>query len=134
MPSIKLPRQIVNQLMLHAQHNDKNEVCGLISQNTDQEMTLYPMKNIATDPAHYFQMDGPQMIRTMKSIREEGAELFAIYHSHPSTPATPSKTDIEKAGYPDALYLIISLNTKGVIELKGYKIQQDSTTSIDLII
>ena len=79
-------------------------------------------------------MDPAETIQAMKTMRNEESELFAIYHSHPSSPAIPSKTDIEKAGYPDALYLIVSLNTTGVIEIKGYKIQQDSVTPVDLII
>lgn len=97
-------------------------------------MKLYPISNVATDNAHFFKMDGSETIQTMKAMRNENAELFAIYHSHPSTPAIPSATDIKELGYPDALYLIISLNTKGVLELKGYKIRDNSVTAVDLAI
>jgi proteasome lid subunit RPN8/RPN11 len=55
-------------------------------------------------------------------MRERGEELFAIFHSHPQAPAEPSATDLELAAYPDALYLIVSLNTKGVLELRGFRI------------
>jgi [CysO sulfur-carrier protein]-S-L-cysteine hydrolase len=33
----------------------------------------------------------------------------AIYHSHTHTEAFPSATDVERATYPDAVYLIVSL-------------------------
>lgn len=134
MQTIKLPRQIVNKMLAHAQSKTEQEVCGLISLKSDSQMQLIPITNIATDSSHFFEMDPTETIHAMKTIRNENAELYAIYHSHPSTPATPSKMDVEKVGYPDVLYLIISLNTKGVLELKGYKIQHDNVISIDLII
>ncbi len=132
MSTIQLPRQIVNKILAHAQSRSEREVCGLISHDKNNKMKLFAITNTATDSSHFFEMDPGETIQTMKTMRDEQTELFAIYHSHPSTPATPSKTDIEKAGYPDALYLIISLNTKGVLELKGYKIQQDSVIPVDL--
>lgn len=132
MSTIQLPRQIVNKILAHAQSKSEREVCGLISRDKNNKMKLFAITNTATDSSHFFEMDPGETIQTMKTMRDEQSELFAIYHSHPSTPAIPSKTDIEKAGYPDAIYLIISLNTKGVLELKGYKIQHDSVISIDL--
>jgi len=56
-------------------------------------------------------------------MRERGEELFAIFHSHPAAPAEPSALDMAQAGYPDALYLIVSLGTCGVLELRGFRIE-----------
>lgn len=134
MQKITLPRTIVNTILKLAQSRTEKEICGLISKKPDGEMKLYPIDNIASDPERFFEMDPAETISSMKHMRKENAELFAIFHSHPHSPAFPSKTDIEQAGYPDALYLIISLNTKGVLELKGYKIQQDSVSSVDLVL
>ena len=69
----------------------------------------------------------------MAKMRELGEELFAIYHSHPTTPALPSFYDLDEAAYPDALYLIISLNTKGILEMRGFKIQQKTAMEVPLI-
>jgi [CysO sulfur-carrier protein]-S-L-cysteine hydrolase len=134
MHTIQLPRQIVNKILAQAQAKEELEVCGLVSLNNDNKMKLFAITNTATDSSHFYEMDPRETIQAMKTMRDEKSELFAIYHSHPSTPATPSKADIEKAGYPDALYLIISLNTKGVLELKGYKIQHENVITIDLAI
>ena len=65
-------------------------------------------------------------------MRENGEELFAIYHSHPHAPATPSATDLQQAAYPTALYLIISLNTKGVLELQGFRLHRQQVTPVEL--
>ncbi len=65
-------------------------------------------------------------------MRDRNETLFAIYHSHPASPAIPSETDINLAAYPDAIYLIISLNTKGVMEIRGFKIQHKTVENIAL--
>ena len=134
MQSIQLPRQIVNKILAQAQAQEQQEICGLISLNSDNALSIFPISNIAPEPSRFFEMDPSETIQAMKKIRQDNASLFAIYHSHPTTTAFPSKTDIEKIGYPDAIYLIVSLNTIGVLELKAYKIQQDTVTPIDLIL
>ena len=67
-------------------------------------------------------------------MRDKNEELFAIYHSHPTAPAIPSATDIKLATYPDAVFLIISLNTKGVLELRGFKINNKSAKPVEELI
>ena len=83
-------------------------------------------------PQQRFQLDAAQQISAMAKMRDQGEELFAIYHSHPTAPATPSITDLELASYPDALYLIISLNTKGILEMRGFKIENKTAKEIGL--
>jgi proteasome lid subunit RPN8/RPN11 len=65
-------------------------------------------------------------------MREAGEDLLAIYHSHPASPAAPSSIDIAEAGYPDAIYLIISLNTKGVLEMRGFRIREGGIREVAL--
>ena len=67
-------------------------------------------------------------------MRDQGEELFAIYHSHPTSPAIPSAVDLEQAVYPAALYLIISLNTKGLLEMRGFRIDDRKAVEIPLIL
>lgn len=81
----------------------------------------YAVKNIATDPATRFEMEPRQQIAAMKHMREHGEELFAIVHSHPQSPPVPSASDMHDAGYADAYYIIVSLNTRGVLEMRAYK-------------
>jgi proteasome lid subunit RPN8/RPN11 len=129
---IQIPRKITNQLLHFAQISPEIEVCGLIGSKNGLPSNCYPIKNTAEHPQQRYRLDPSQQISTMVKMRDQGEELFAIYHSHPCTPATPSITDLELATYPEALYLIISLNTKGVLEMRGYKIVQKSTQEITL--
>ena len=127
-----LPRHIVNQLLHQAQIHADYEVCGLIGAKDGVPVNIYPVKNIAEDPKNHFRMDPEGQIAAMKTIRERGEELFAIYHSHPKAPAQPSEEDVSLAAYPEALYLIISLNTKGVLEMRGFLLSENSLQEIPL--
>jgi proteasome lid subunit RPN8/RPN11 len=129
---IQIPRKITNQLLHLAQVSPDLEVCGLIGGKNGLPTSCYPIENTAKHPQQRFQLDAGQQISAMAKMRDLGEELFAIYHSHPSAPATPSVTDLELASYPEALYLIISLNTKGILEMRGFKIDHKSAQEIAL--
>lgn len=126
-----LPRPLVNQLLHHAQSQPEQEVCGLIGRN-GKAMRFYTVANVAAAPRRLFEMDPAQQIAALRLMRERGEELFAIYHSHPHTPAVPSRLDIEQAAYPDALYILASLQTRGVLELRGYRLREDGVDEITL--
>ena len=133
-PEIQIPRKITNQLLHLAQQSPDFEVCGLIGSKNGLPTHCYPIANTAEQPEQRFLLDAAQQISTMVKMRELGEELFAVYHSHPSAPAQPSSADLELANYPDALYLIISLNTKGILEMRGFKIDQKTALEIPLIL
>lgn len=130
---ICLPRKLTNQLLHLAQLSPDQEVCGLVAaDSTGIPTTCYPISNSASTPSNRFQLDPSQQIAAMKQIRDKQQSLFAIYHSHPTAPAVPSATDIEQASYPDAVHLIISLNTKGVLELRAFRIAEQQVTELGL--
>ena len=130
--SAQLPRAIVNQLLHHAQSSPGNEVCGLIGGKDGAPCRCYPIDNIASAPRRLFAMEPQQQIAAMRGMRERGEELFAIYHSHPAAPALPSATDLAQANYPEALYLIISLQTRGVLEMQGFVLRGTEVTEVPL--
>lgn len=130
---IRLPRKLTNQLLHLAQISPEAEVCGLVGANADGiPVSCYPINNSAQTPKTRFLLEPSQQIAAMKAIRDKNENLFAIYHSHPDTPAVPSATDIEQASYPEAVHLIISLNTKGVLEMRAFKIVEDSVRELPL--
>ncbi|MDT8281684.1 MAG: M67 family metallopeptidase [Gammaproteobacteria bacterium] len=130
-----LPRPLINKVLAHAQQHPDIEVCGLIGNNpSSREKEYYPINNVSKNPGHRFLMDAPQQINAMKQMRDKQQQLFAIVHSHPDTEATPSLFDIEQSSYKEVFYLIVSLNTKGVLEIRAYAQQQDSMRELDLIL
>lgn len=129
---IQLSRKITTQLLHLAQISPEHEVCGLIGRKNGFANTCYPIKNKAAHSKTRYQLDEKQQINAMSTMRDNDETLFAIYHSHPTTPAIPSSTDIKLAAYPDTIQLIISLNTKGVLEIRAYNFFEDSFEEITL--
>ncbi|MBM4207673.1 MAG: M67 family metallopeptidase [Gammaproteobacteria bacterium] len=128
----QIPRKLTNELLHLAQLSPDAEVCGLIGAVNGVPCTCYPVANAADQPQRRFLLDAKQQIDAMAAMRAKNEELFAIYHSHPSAPAEPSVYDLDEAAYNDALYLIISLNTKGVLEMRGFKINHNTATEVVL--
>jgi proteasome lid subunit RPN8/RPN11 len=121
METVHLPRTLVNRLLHLAQETPEREVCGLIAATNGIPDRCHPVCNVADDPARRFLLDAGEQIDLLRRLRENGQELFAVFHSHPAAPALPSREDVDKAAYPEALYLIVSLGTQGVLELRGFR-------------
>jgi len=134
LPEIKIPRKITNQLLHLAQISPTTEVCGLIGSQQGKPRSCYPIDNIAEQPQQQFLLDPKQQIAAMTKMRDRNEDFLAIYHSHPTSPAEPSQIDIDMVSYPDALTFIISLNTKGVLELRGFKLGNNSAKEISLVL
>ncbi|MDP8925648.1 MAG: Mov34/MPN/PAD-1 family protein [Actinomycetota bacterium] len=56
-------------------------------------------------------MEPETQLCATRQIREEGLDLTATYHSHPSPPE-PSARDLTLAAYPSSFQLIVSLAGK----------------------
>ena len=131
MKALNLPRASINQLLTQAQKKAPLEACGLIGHD-EQQYSVYPIENIATQAERLFEMDPQQLIAAIKAIREKDEKLFAIYHSHPSAAAKPSTIDWEQMSHDDVYYLIISLNTIGVLEIKAYWPNKNNFENVEL--
>lgn len=129
-----LPRTVVNQLLHHAQSAAEQEVCGLVGASQGLASEVYPVANVSTEADHLFAMDPKGQIEAMRQMRDRGQQLLAIYHSHPHAPAEPSLRDLQEAAYPEALYLIISLNTKGVLEMRGFRLAEQGVEEVELAV
>jgi len=132
--TISIPRTLANRLLTLAQLSPEAEICGLISIRPDNTYHIYPIDNVAPDKSCIFEMEPAQQINAFKIIREKQEELFAVFHSHPHSAAIPSNKDIDEASYDSALNIIISLSTRGVLDMRGYFYQNDKVKVVELII
>jgi proteasome lid subunit RPN8/RPN11 len=131
--TLALPRTLVNRILAQAQQQPETETCGLLGARNGVAAHYYPVRNIAADPSMRFEMDPQQQIAVMKILRENDEQLLAIVHSHPHSPPAPSAADMEEYGYPDAYYLIVSLDVKGVLEMRGYRQLDGNMQRVDLL-
>lgn len=129
---LSLPRTLINQLLTHAQRGNGDEVCGFIASRSGKPVKAYPVPNIAIPADKRFEMEPSAQINAIKNMREQSEEIFAIYHSHPTSAAVPSQTDIVEFNYPEALCIIISLNTQGVLEIRAYRIIKNQVIEVSI--
>ncbi|MBF0164326.1 MAG: M67 family metallopeptidase [Magnetococcales bacterium] len=114
-----ISRPLVNKIFAHAQRVLPRECVGVLSGQGREATDWHPLTNIAEE-ARQFLADPEEQIRLFRSLREQGREVVAIYHSHPHGPAEPSSLDRELATYPDALLLIVGMQTDGRLEINGF--------------
>ena len=131
--TIQLPRDLKNQLLHLVQQSPDQEVCGLIGRR-EERCVCYPIDNVATDASVLFALSASEQIAAIKTMDNKGQELFAIYHSYPASSALPSPTDLEDENYPNALYLVVSINTNGELEIRGFYLRDQDMDEVELSI
>ena len=104
---VTLAPGILEEVFQQAKAAFPNEACGLLV-GRDIADRFIPVKNISPSAQEY-EMEPAELIAALRGLRESGERLIAIFHSHPRGPAAPSKTDIDRAYYPEAAHLIVSL-------------------------
>ena len=55
----------------------------------------------------------------VRDMRQRQIDILAIYHSHPTSEAVPSRKDLERNYSPDVINLIISMRS-GTPEVRGW--------------
>ena len=87
------------------------EVCGLLFGDEAAIATIQPCRNVAADPARWFEIDPAALLAAHRAARAGGPRLIGHYHSHPSGVARPSPRDAASAPPDGALWLIVAGDT-----------------------
>jgi proteasome lid subunit RPN8/RPN11 len=67
-------------------------------------------------------------------LEEAGMEVVGIVHSHTHSEAYPSPTDLRLAFYPEAHYLLVSLEDRTDPVLRGFTIHDGEIEEQDVTI
>jgi proteasome lid subunit RPN8/RPN11 len=118
---LKIPKSIYDQIQAHAKAEAPNECCGLLAGRNGMVEKIYTITNTHHSPVSYM-IDPKEQFAAFKEMRAMETDLLAIYHSHPETAAYPSATDVRLAYYPDAVYIIISLQNRTRSVVNAYRI------------
>ncbi len=95
-------------MIAHAREAAPRECCGLLIGVGAQIDSVHPSSNI--DPSTgRFLIDPHDHFAAIRAARDGGRQVVGVYHSHPSTPARPSASDLADASYAEYAYVIISL-------------------------
>jgi proteasome lid subunit RPN8/RPN11 len=103
----------------------------MIGGHTGEAVTLYRATNAEASPLRY-SLDAQDQFRIMRQMEDAGEELVAIYHSHTASAAFPSQTDVNLALYPDAVYVIVSLENFDDPEVRGFWIRDGKIDDAEL--
>jgi proteasome lid subunit RPN8/RPN11 len=110
----------------HAAAEAPNEACGLIAMRDGVAQRYLPAINEAASP-YRFRLK-PRNLDDF-FLEDEGYEL-AVFHSHPTDSARPSRTDVENIGlWEGRPYLILSRPTG---ELAAWVIRDGEPTPLEL--
>jgi len=126
--SLRIPRQILDALLTDARSHAPNESCGLLSGRDSTITNFHPTQNASPTPKTNYEIAPPDLFRIIREIRKDNRELLAIYHSHPATENIPSFTDIARAYYPEAAYLIVS--PQSPVPVRAFQIRAGQVTEL----
>jgi proteasome lid subunit RPN8/RPN11 len=129
--AMRIPRQMVEEMIAHAREEAPNECCGMIGGADGSGTTVYRAINAEASPLRY-SLDASDQFRIMQDMERRSEELVGIYHSHTGSAAYPSQTDVNLAAYPDAVYVIVSLEDPQNPDLRGFWIRDGQIDEADL--
>jgi proteasome lid subunit RPN8/RPN11 len=118
--TLEVTRTVFDTIIAHAREGKPEEVCGIVRGRAGRAFQLVNGRNVAPDPIQDFMVD-PQTLLRQFDFEEEGDSMIAIYHSHPVSPAYPSASDAWSAHYPDAVYIICSLESDDSPVMRAFR-------------
>jgi len=131
---VRISQFLIDEMVAHAREDLPNECCGMVGGADGAATTVVRVENAAASPLR-FEMDPQGQYNALKEIEDDGQELLAIYHSHTKSAAYPSQTDVNQAvNWPDAIYLIVSLEDESAPDVKGYWLKDLKIADAELVI
>ena len=130
---IQLERSHYDEIVAHCQGEYPNEACGLVAGKEGIAVRVIPMRNADASPATY-RLDAEEQFRVFEEMDDDGQDVYGIFHSHTHSEAYPSATDRRQALYPEAHYLILSLQDRSTPLLRGFRILDGEVTEEDVMI
>ncbi len=120
---------VVEQILAHARADAPRECCGLVIGTTDRLEAALPARNLSGSPAR-FRIDPHDHFAALRTARGRGLSVVAAYHSHPASPAVPSRRDLAEAEDPSLLHLIASVCDH---EVRAYRLEAGNFEPIELV-
>jgi [CysO sulfur-carrier protein]-S-L-cysteine hydrolase len=123
-------QHLIQRILEHCLEEKPCEACGILTGRNGRVLHAYATDNVKRSPV-YYEVDPEQQQWVLTTMEEQGEELVAIYHSHPTAAAVPSANDIRLAvHYPEAVRVIVSLAGPAVV--KAFLIQNGKVLNVEL--
>lgn len=120
--TLSLPQPVVDEIIAHARGDAPNECCGIIAGKDGQPVKLFRAKNAEASPWRY-SVDPRDLFLIYRECEDNGWSFLAIYHSHTASEAYPSPTDVRLAFWPEAYYVLVSLENAETPVVRAFRIR-----------
>lgn len=126
---LTIDRATRDAIVAHARADHPDECCGVVAGpvGSDRPVRLIRMTNAERSPTFY-RFDSMEQFRVWREMDARDEEPVVIYHSHTSTEAYPSRTDISYASEPGAHYVLVSTRDARDAELRSFRIVDGEVT------
>ncbi|NUR26046.1 MAG: M67 family metallopeptidase [Catenulispora sp.] len=129
---LTVPREIYDAIVAHARADHPDEACGIVAgpEGSDRPERFVPMTNAERSPTFY-RLDADEQFQVWKEMDQRDEEPVIVYHSHTSTEAYPSRTDVSYASEPNAHYVLVSTRDAdklGDFQFRSYRIVDGEIT------
>ena len=124
---LTISRAHLDAMIAHARADHPDEACGVITgpEGSDRPVRFVQMLNADRSPT-FFRFDPTEQLRLYREMDDRDEEIVVVYHSHTSTEAYPSRTDISYAAEPQAHYVLVSTaesgSDEGPVSVRSYRI------------
>ncbi|MFI5227208.1 MAG: Mov34/MPN/PAD-1 family protein [Candidatus Limnocylindrales bacterium] len=113
---VALPPGIRRSIVEEARRRAPDEACGLIVgdrplDDGGRASRWVPARNALASPYRYA-IDPDDLLRVTIETDARGETIWGIVHSHVASPARPSATDVRESFYPEAVYVLVSLDPR----------------------
>ena len=133
---ISLKKADYEKILAHAKSCVPEEACGLIAGTKDGEDKVVEKVYLLTNIDHsneHFTLDPKEQVAAVKHMRANGLKPLGNWHSHPETPARPSKEDIRLAFDSEASYLIMSLMDQENPVIHAFRVREGQVSKDEIV-
>lgn len=127
---IKVPKEQLDEIREHGVRDYPYECCGLLlgrfGEDGKSVKETLPISNAREESAkrNRFLITPEELMRGERYARSRDLEVVGFYHSHPDSPAVPSKYDLEHA-WPAYSYIIVSTTAEQATDLFSWEQEAD---------
>jgi proteasome lid subunit RPN8/RPN11 len=129
---VRVTDRVKEAMEAHALEARPAECCGLLAGNGQVISSVYRLRNEADTPETRYFAAPEDLMTAMRAMRQLGETMMGIYHSHPRSPAYPSKSDVELAFYSDSVYFIVSLAAE--VETRAFRIESGEIRGVEIVV
>lgn len=127
---IEIDQTVIDAITAHAGRDYPHECGGMLigrfSEGKKCASETFPLQNAREEEARHNRVLilPKDVLRAERYAREKGLDVVGYYHSHPDSPAVPSRYDLDHA-LPVWSYIIASVIDGKVVDIRSWEMEND---------